>query len=119
MVEILFLFSVLFLFAGWVFWLRDRGGRSLQTWRKFLAWIAMLSLSGSVLSFGRFLMMVRRADYSFINDLVILLPILRTVFWLAVPPLFLCWFATPKAAICLAASTVLILFLWAAAGMGI
>jgi hypothetical protein len=64
-------------------------------------------------------MVVHRADYSFNNDLVILLPILRTGFWLAIPPLFLCWFATPKAVICLAASTVVILFLWVAAAMGI
>jgi hypothetical protein len=64
-------------------------------------------------------MVVMRADYSFNSDLVILLPILRTGFWLAIPPLFLCWFATPKAVIFLALSTAVILFLWFAAAMGI
>lgn len=64
-------------------------------------------------------MVVRRADYSFNNELGLLLPILRTGFWLAILPLFLCWFATSRVAICLAASTVVILLLWIAGAMGI
>ena len=119
MVEILFVVSLLFLIAGWVLWFQDRAGRSLRTWRRFPAWIALLTLSGSVVSFARLLMLVRRTDYSFNNDLVLILSIIRTGFWLAIPPLFLCWFAAPKAAICLAASTVVILLLWVASAMWI
>lgn len=119
MVELLFIFSLLLLVASWILWFEDRAGRKFATWRKFPAWIALLTLSGSVLSFARLLLLVRRADYSFNNDLVLILSIIRTGFLLAIPPLFLCWFATPKVAACLGLSTVVILLLWVASAMWI
>src|SRR5882724_8037676 len=120
--DLIFLVSILFLVAAGYFSVLDRTGRSLSLWRRVLCWIALLALTASVVEFGRYTIVMQRAEtasWPFNQRLDVMLRMARIGSNLTLAAFLTCWFGTVKTITCLLSSTLTIGLLWVAQLIGV
>ncbi|SRR5258708_2888211 len=111
--ELLVIAAVLLLFGGWVFWF-SRGSRgAIAAWRRWLFFVALLSLTAALLELLGGSILLADADF---NQRFHLIPRLSLVgLALTGIALLTCWFGNWSAVLCVLPATLLVGFLWVTA----